>query len=294
MRRILATILAFLISFSFGSGIESRERTQPQPQNVSFRSDGDLIHAVLFRGAGDGAHPTAILLHGFPGGQGDIFGIGAAISADGWNALALNYRGMFQNEGTHTPLHTLADAAAALDYLDSAPFDFIAKGRCVAIGYSYGGWVALMTGARDSRVSGAAGIGAGNVGAIAEDISGDPKIRAHWEDTFEKSMRGNPARGLGGKMTVEEILANSSELDIRNQGDALSRKPVLLIGGWRDDAAPLEKFMIPISRAIEAVDGGKLTPIVVDDGHTFRDTRDEVLAAVRKWLQDDCRPMLKP
>ena len=259
-----------------------------------FRSDGDVIHAVLFRGAGDGAHPTAILLHGFPGGEGDMFGIGAAISADGWNALALNYRGMFQNEGTHTPLHTLADAVAALDYLDSAGFDFVAKDQFVAIGYSYGGWVALMTGARDSRVACVAGIGAGNIGVLAEDMAGDAKIRANWEDAFEKLTRGNPARGVGGKKTVEEILANSLELDIRNQGDALSRKPVLLIGGWRDDTASLEKFMIPIARSIEAVDGSKLTPIVVDDDHAFRNTREAVLGAVRSWLQEVCRPVLQP
>jgi len=35
------------------------------------------------------------------------------------------------------------------------------------------------------------------------------------EDTFETLTRGKTARCIGGKKTVEEILANSSDLDIR-------------------------------------------------------------------------------
>ncbi|MBN2414784.1 alpha/beta fold hydrolase [bacterium] len=294
MRDFTIAIASFLVLIALGSGARSQEQSHLRPQDVTFRSDGDLIHAILFRGAGEGGHPTVIILHGFPGGEGDLFGIGAAISADGWNALVMNYRGMFRNEGTNTPLHTLADVVAALDYLDNAGLDFVAKDRFVAIGYSYGGWVALMTGACDSRVSCVAGIGAGNLGALAEDISSDPKTRVYWEDAFEKLMRGNPARGVGGEKTVEEILANSFEFDIRNHGEVLSRKPVLLVGGWRDDTAPLEKIMIPIARAIEAVDGSRLTPIVVDDDHAFRYTREAVLVAVRSWLREKCRPMLQP
>lgn len=266
---------------------------QEQPRHVSFQSEGDVIHAVLFRGVGDGPHPTAVLLHGFPGGEGDVFGIGAVISADGWNVLACNYRGMFKNGGTNTPWHTVADAAAALDYLQHAGFSFIAPGQFITIGYSYGGWVALLTAARDSRVCCAAGIGAGNIGMLAEDMRGDAKVRAYWEDQLEHVTCGNPARGVGGKQTVEEMIAHSAEFDLRNFGTALSLKSVLLIGGWRDRIAPLEKYMLPIARAIEAADGSMLTPVVLDDDHSFRTTREHVHAAIRRWLQDTCRPLLQ-
>jgi pimeloyl-ACP methyl ester carboxylesterase len=198
---------------------------------------------------------------------------------------------MFKNEGIHTPSNTLADAVAALDYLQNAGLEFVAQGHFAVIGYSYGGWVALLTGARDPRVSCVAGIGPGNVGVLAEDMNRDPKVRAYWEDYLEKIMRGDPARGIGGKQTVEEILAHSSEFDIRNQGETLSRKPVLLIGGWRDQTASLEKYTLPIARAVEAVDGSNLTPIVLDDDHDYRKTREEVHAAVCNWLRDKCRPI---
>lgn len=287
MPRYITVFLVALLSATLHSDI----RGQEQSRQVTFLCEGDSIHAVLFRGWGDGPHPTAILLHGFPGGDSDVLGIGAAITAVGWNALALNYRGMFKNGGVHTPSNTLADAAAALDYLQNADLEFIAPGQFAAIGYSYGGWVALLTGARDSRVSLVAGIGPGNVGVLAEDMSRDPEVRAYWEDYLEQIMRGDPARGVGGKQTVEEILAHSSEFDIRNHGKALSRKPVLLIGGWRDLTASLEKFTLPIARAIEAVDGSNLTPVVLDDDHDFRKTREEVHAAVCSWLKDKCGPI---
>jgi len=134
VRRCITALLVFLISATLNSGIRSQE----YPQHATFPSEGDVL------------------------------GIGAAISTDGWNALALNYRGMFRNGGIHTPLHTAAD------------------------------------------VSCAAGIGPGNRGVLAEDMSSDPKIRTYGEDSLEKLMRGDPARGVGGKHTVEEILANSS------------------------------------------------------------------------------------
>ena len=288
LRPYITPLLVGLLSATF----HATSGGQVQPQQVTFPSEGEVIHAVLFRGSGDGPHPTAILLHGFPGGDGDVLGVGAAISADGWNALALNYRGMLRNEGTHTPSNTLADGEAALDYLRNAGLDFVAEGQFATIGYSYGGWVALLTGASDSCVSCVAGIGPGNMGVLAEEAGSNPEIRVYWEEYLESVTRGDPARGVGGKRTVEEILANSSEFDIRSHGQALSRKPVLLIGGWRDGTAPLEKYTLPIARAIEAVDGSNLTPVVLDDDHEFRKTREALHAAVRSWLRDKCRPVL--
>lgn len=288
MCRHAAILVIGLFLATLSPGIWAQE----QPLQVTFTSGGDLIHAVLFRGAGDGPHPTAILLHGFPGGDADVMGTGAAISRDGWNALAFNYRGMFRNEGLHTPLNTAADGPAALDYLQSADLEFIAEGQWVMVGHSYGGWVGLLTAATDARVSCVAGIGPGNMGVIAEDIRSSPDVRAFWEQRLEETMRGDPARGVGGKLTVEEILANSDWFDIRNHGEALSQKPVLLIGGWRDRTAPLEKYTLPMSRAIEVVDGNNLSALVFDDGHNFRNTREEVRLAIRSWLSTGCRPAL--
>jgi len=105
-------------------------------------------------------------------------------------------------------------------------------------------------------------------------------------------MSGDPARGLGGRATVEEVLAHAEEFDVRNHGPALSRKPVLLVGGWRDRTASLEAFVLPMARAIEAVDGALLTPVVLDDGHEFRAARGELHAAVRRWLREECLPVL--
>ncbi len=289
MRRPLTVLFMSLFLAALPFGLRGQDRSQ----DVVFLSQGEKIHAVLFRGSGDGPRPTVLLLHGFPGGERDLFGLGALISAEGWNVLAINYRGMFKNEGLHTPSNTLADAVAALDYLQNAGFEFVAKDRFAAIGYSYGGWVALLTAARDPRVSCVAGIGAGNLGVIAQDAKSDPEKRAFWEKQMEAVTRGNPARGVGGEKTVEEILAKAEEFDIVHHGETLSRKPVLLIGGWRDRTASLERFMLPISRAIEAVDGIRLTAVVFDDDHVFRNSREKVQSAVRTWLRDKCGPILR-
>jgi pimeloyl-ACP methyl ester carboxylesterase len=265
---------------------------QQQPQEVTFLSQGDQIHALLFRGHGEGPNPTIVLFHGFPGGEGDVFGLGALLSEDGWNVLAVNFRGMFRNGGLHTPSNTLADGVAALDFLEQSGLDSMAQGRFSVVGYSYGGWVALYTGATDPRVSCIVGIGPGNLGVIAQDILRNPENRQNWEGYLESVTRGDPARGIGGVGTVEEILRHAQDFDLTNHGPGLSTKPLLLLAGWRDSTASLEGFILPISRAIEAVDGTNLTPVVLDDDHAFASTRDQLRAAVQLWFAETCRPAL--
>jgi hypothetical protein len=39
---------------------------------MSFKSSGDKIHGWFYKAQGEGPFPTVILLHGYPGGDGDL------------------------------------------------------------------------------------------------------------------------------------------------------------------------------------------------------------------------------
>jgi predicted alpha/beta-fold hydrolase len=50
------------------------------------------MNAVLYRAAGEGPHPTLLLLHGFPGNEQNL-DLAQAARRAGWNVLTLHYRG---------------------------------------------------------------------------------------------------------------------------------------------------------------------------------------------------------
>ena len=58
------------------------------PALVEFklRSHGADLNALLYRAGGDGPHPTAIFLHGYPGNERNL-DLAQAVRRAGWNAL---------------------------------------------------------------------------------------------------------------------------------------------------------------------------------------------------------------
>lgn len=80
----------------------------------------------------------------------------------------------------------------------------------------------------------------------------------------------------------------SPATDTRNPAPTLPGQE----GGERPQRHPVEEFILPVSRAIEAVDGQNLTPLVLDDDHAFRSPRGALRQAVRRWFAETCRPFL--
>lgn len=135
------TVLALAVVSANASG-------QQVGEPITFMSGGSRIQGRLFAAASQPA-PTVILLHGFPGGQCDVLGFGQALSASGWNAMSFTFRGVYESEGVYTLRNTVDDVIAAAKFLRSRP-DILAPDAPLAVlGWSGGGWSALMAAARD-------------------------------------------------------------------------------------------------------------------------------------------------
>jgi hypothetical protein len=89
----LRSLLFFLIVFTFCHGQESI------PVEITIDRDGILLQSKFYISEGTGTFPTVILLHGFPGGKGDVLGIGKTLSEIGINVLSFNYSGTHKSEG---------------------------------------------------------------------------------------------------------------------------------------------------------------------------------------------------
>jgi dienelactone hydrolase len=69
------------------------------PGDITIDRNGVLLKGKFFISESPDISSTVILLHGFPGGESDVLGIGKKLAQSGINALTFNYSGIYQSEG---------------------------------------------------------------------------------------------------------------------------------------------------------------------------------------------------
>ena len=113
-------------------------------------SHGQPLVGIFYLAAGTQPHPTAILLHGFPGFEQNL-DLAQTLRRAGWNVLALHYRGSWGTPGAFSFTHAIEDADAelafVLDPANSAQLH-IDNHSVVLIGHSMGGFLAASAAAR--------------------------------------------------------------------------------------------------------------------------------------------------
>lgn len=72
--------------------------SQVQPVKVNLISDGYKLNAKIFHSVSEKPIPTFILMHGYPGGEGDPLGLGKKLSALGINVFIFNCRSLIDME----------------------------------------------------------------------------------------------------------------------------------------------------------------------------------------------------
>ena len=257
---------------------------------IEFLSNGARVRGHFLRGTGAAPRPTLLLFHGYPGGMGDVLGIGRAVSAAGWNTLVYLPRGMHESDGVFTLANTLDDFVPALAHLRSRAAELeVDTARLAAGGYSFGGWVALMGAAEHPELRCVATVGPANQGLTARMMRSDPAYLAFIRGVVEPPMLDGRIRAPGWEAAQAEMFDRMEDYDLRLQGESLRDRPVLVIGGWQDQGPTLDGYIVPLVRALRAAGNERITPIAVDDTHAFKRTRQQVQDAVVAWLEKECR-----
>lgn len=76
---------------------------------------GSNLLGVVYLAAGSQPHPTAILVHGFPGFEQNL-DLAQSLRRAGWNVLAYHYRGSWGVAGSFSFLHCIEDADAEVAF----------------------------------------------------------------------------------------------------------------------------------------------------------------------------------
>jgi pimeloyl-ACP methyl ester carboxylesterase len=240
------------------------DRDHPAAMQVlHIPSHGVNINGLIYSPPGAGPHPTLVICHGLPGNEKNL-DLAQAVRRAGWNAVTFNYRGSWGSPGQFRFAHNPQDAAAVLAFLrtptNAAKYGIDTQ-RMVLAGHSMGGWVAALTGKRDTHLAGIILISMGDmslIGAMPPD-----KGIAEMADNME-ALAGVTAQSM-----YAEVKAHEKEFRAGNAAVGLSKLPLLALTS--DDG--LQGHTDELVKAIKAAGGTRITEVHGSTDHGWSDHR---------------------
>ena len=247
---------------------------------VAIPSHGVNMNAVLYTAAGEGPHPTVLLLHGLPGNEQNL-DLAQAMRRDGWTVLTIHYRGAWGSPGTFTFAHVREDADAALAWLrapvNAAKYQ-IDSGKIVVIGHSMGGWAAAYLGGHDASLLGVGLISAADMGAIgAAPRAAAIKI----VDDNIGTSDGLHALAATPEGLADEAIRNAKLNAIGLDAPGLAKHPLLLVTSDDGLKGVADTLATAIGEGAAPITQGHL-----DTDHGYNDQRIALEAAVLRWLEN--------
>jgi pimeloyl-ACP methyl ester carboxylesterase len=257
-------------------------------QQMVLPSHGEMLLGVLYLAAGAEPHPTAIILHGFPGFEQNL-DLAQTLRAHGWNVLAVHYRGSWGVKGNFSFLHAAEDADTEVRYLldpaNSKKYR-VDTHRIVVIGHSMGGYMAASAAAHNPQVAAAILISAWNIGA-------DYKNRRHLgsdaptiENEGKELASDNnlmPLAGTSGEALAREIHAHQAELDFNGFATSMATRPVFVITA-SEGLAPADHALV---EALQKAGDKRVTERHWDTDHSYSGVRGELAQAILDWTKEN-------
>lgn len=239
---------------------------------VRYPSAGSAIPARLFVASGAGSHPTILLLHGFPGTELNL-DLARVLQRDGWNVLAIHYRGVWGAPGAFSYGHVVDDAHAALAWLRSpaATAFGIDQRRIVVLGHSMGGFATIMLG-DDPKVAGYVLISPADMVRWTIAATANPADKAEFADDASYTNASVDA-------LVAESRAHVTDWEWSARAAQMAPRPLLVITS--DDGIAASGAA---AAAAATTAGGHPHVIHMTTDHSYNDHRNALSAAVVTWL----------
>jgi uncharacterized protein len=266
-------------------------RPQASMEEIGIQSHDVRLNGLMYLPAGPGTHPLVIFLHGYPGNERNL-DLAQAVRRAGYNALFLDYRGVFGTGGTFSFEHAREDAAAVLAWArtpESVAKYRIDPARIAVVGHSFAGWLALTTVAQQPAQVCVAAIAAWNPGWVASRFAQHPEELADVLGYYRQTT--DPVSGpihANADDLVREMSAHAQEWNYVTHAAALKDHALLLVAGTRDT---LDEGIERESELLGAIRnaGGKRARIVsFADDETFSSFRLALADALIAWLGTDC------
>ncbi len=290
MRTLLCLVLVVGLSIPAAAQVQPAAVPATQPaafESMAIPSHGSLLLGVFYLAAGIGPHPTAVLFHGFPGYEQNL-DIAQTLRANGWNVLALHYRGSWGVKGDFSFRHAIEDADTEVQFV-LAPENVqkyrIDPRRVIVIGHSMGGYMAASAAAHNPAIAAAVLISAWNIGAGFENRRHGGSSPTTLESEA-KSLAGDndllPLAGTSGLILAQEIFDHEADLNFLNLAPAIAPRPVFVITA-SEGLAPADHALV---EALQKAGDTRVTERHWDTDHSYSGQRAELAAAILAWTRD--------
>lgn len=256
------------------------ETHPPALLELNFDSYGDRLNGILYQANGAGPHPTAVLLHGYPGNEKNL-DLAQSMRRAGYNVLFFHYRGAWGSAGEFNFTHVIEDVGTAINYLREKADDIrVDPRRILLVGHSMGGFAALQGAARDDQVNCVAGIAPGDLGLVADIFQASADAANNFAAGADSLTMLN---GWTGPTATDELKNNRDAFSLVDLAPQLNGKSVLLIAGDKDTVLAPDVFHTPLVVAYTAQPDLKLAHTIIPGDHAFSWSRHQLIATVLNW-----------
>jgi pimeloyl-ACP methyl ester carboxylesterase len=199
---------------------------------LSVPSHGEQLLGVFYLAAGPGPHPTAIVMHGFPGYEQNL-DIAQSLRRAGWNVMAVHYRGSWGVKGNFSFTHVAEDADAEVAFLldpaVQAKYRIDPK-KIALVGHSMGGFAVASAAAQNPGVAAVVMISAWNIAGPFAAVPTSEEDAAVAK--FVKGQSKNdlaPLAGCTAESLGHEIFQNRVPLNFLSFVSSLASRPITII-----------------------------------------------------------------
>jgi predicted esterase len=290
MKNILRFLMFLMIFASFSSFAKSQTAT---PIDITIDRSGVILKGNFHVAEGTGFLPTVLLLQGFPGNETDVLGVGKILSESGINTMTFNYSGTFKSEGRTSLENSLLDIKAALDFLHNSENINKFKIDTTSIilgGYSYGGGMALTYSIKHLEIKTVFSIAGVDWGEYYLEYIRNPEFKKITDGSMAKMANmTEQIRFEKGAMPDEITQGGIIHLDsayfLQKSSQTLAPKDILIICGWDDPMATIDKYILPLYRALKKEKAQDVQINAFQDGHNFSKSRAELAMVIIKWIK---------
>ncbi len=234
-------------------------------------SHGGKMMGLLLLAEGAEPHGTVILLHGFPGYEQNM-DLAQALRRDGWNVLAMHYRGAWGSQGSFSFSHCMEDVGAMLAYLtepaNAAKFHVNPR-RIVAIGHSMGGFMTVAALAQHPQIAAGVVITEGS-----PEHDGPGYFGAESDPADYAPLAGTSPGALEQDAKIHAAAWGFPALAAR-----IAPRPMLVLSANDGLRASNEALTAALKQA-----GSPVTYLHMDTDHAFTDHRIALETVVLEWV----------
>jgi dienelactone hydrolase len=285
---ILVTVLGLFVSGCINPRLNwSNDASTPaRISELAITSNGNRMPGLIYQAAGQGPHPTAIMLHGYPGNEKNL-DVAQALRKAGWNALFFHYRGAWGAEGEFSFVGAEQDVQSVINYAQSADNSArlgIDPSRISLVGHSMGGHMAIAGILDNQSIDCAVAHDGANMGAGGKGLFSDQASIKLWRDYSDTLFMLN---GWSGEKAVAEISRYGKQLDLDSRTETINGRAIHLIAA-DTDVIPIDVHIKPLYKALSK-HSDKISYQLIDDDHSFSNSREELINSTLNFLNHNCR-----